>query len=145
MSEEKKQVRTGVDVDIELIDRRGDRESMRVVIVRGETADLDSGVLASAAPLAKAILGKRVGVEVPYRRGDIVAVRIVSVGDTADVAADEAVARRQQTVEKAVRSAERTSAEMFASSFTSKWGGYDADNLSDWEETKEEDDGQTQT
>ncbi|MCB0112815.1 MAG: GreA/GreB family elongation factor [Caldilineaceae bacterium] len=152
MPNETKQVRTGVQVDIDLIDSRGDRDPMRVVIARGDTADVDSGVLASSAPLARAILGKREGAEIAYRRGDIVTVRIVRVGDSVDsvnAATKDAVARRQEAVQKAVDDAERTNAATFASSFTSKWGGYDAGDDIDWEEIereeKEDDNGQAQT
>ncbi|MBI1298752.1 hypothetical protein GC175_27775 [bacterium] len=149
MQDSTKQVRTGVDVDIELIDSRGDRETMRIVIARGDVADVDSGVLAASAPLAKAILGKREGAEVPYRRGDIVAVRIVHVGEPATAPVDAAAqdtARRQEAVKKAVDDAERTNAAIFAASFTSKWGGYDAADPIDWddkEKSREDDNGQT--
>lgn len=149
MTDSTRQVRTGVNVDIELIDSRGDSEAMRIVIARGEVADVDSGVLASSAPLAKAILGKRAGVEVSYRRGDIVAVRIVHVGEPAGAPVDAAAqdtARRQEAVKKAVDDAERTNAAIFAASFTSKWGGYDAGDPIDWddkEKSREEDNGQT--
>ena len=153
MTDSTRQVRTGVHVDIELIDLRGDCEAMRIVIARGDVADVDSGVLASSAPLARAILGKRVGAELPYRRGDIVAVRIVQVGEPAAAPVDAAAqdtARRQEAVKKAIDDAERTNAAIFASSFTSKWGGYDADDPIDWptewhnkDKTKEDDNGQT--
>ena len=38
---------------------------------------------------------------------------------------DDAAARRQAKLDEAVRKAEQTNAEMFASSYGSKWGGYE--------------------
>ena len=39
----------------------------------------------------------------------------------------DAAERRQAAYDEALRKAERTNAEMFASSYGSKWGGYELD------------------
>jgi hypothetical protein len=126
---EPRQVRTGVQIDVALIDQRGQAEPLSFVIVAEKSADFDHGFLAASAPLAKAILGKRVGSEIAYRRGDVVAVRIVRVGEDRSPIPEDAAARRQETVKKAVQEAERTTVHMFATSFSSKWGDYDPDAL----------------
>lgn len=141
---EPRQVRTGVRIDVTLIDQRGDAEPLSFVIVDERAADFEQGFLAASAPLAKAILGKRVGSEIPYRRGDVVAVRIVDVSAENSPSPEDAAARRQETVKKAVQEAERTTVHMFATSFSSKWGDYDPDALASGNEDQPTD-GKTQT
>jgi len=41
--------------------------------------------------------------------------------------------RRQQIIDNAVSESERTNALNFASSFSSKWGGYDPEGIEDWQ------------
>lgn len=137
------QVRTGVQVDIELLDQDGNVEPLSFVIVREHVADFDQGFLASNTPLAKAILGKFVGSTVDYRVGDVRAVRILSVGPAPEPAPGDAMERRRAVVKKALREAERTNAQMFAASFSSKWGDYDPDGVVHWDESHG-DDGQTE-
>lgn len=141
---EPRQVRTGVQIDVALIDQRGDAEPLSFVIVAETSADIDQGFLAASAPLAKAILGKRVGSEIPYRSGDVVAVRILHVGEERRAIPEDAATRRQETVKKALQEAERTTIHMFATSFSSKWGDYDPDALAFGNEDQPSD-GQTQT
>lgn len=141
---EPRQVRTGVQIDVALIDQRGDAEPLSFVIVDEKAADFDQGFLAASAPLAKAILGKRAGSEIPYRRGDVVAVRVLHVGEDRHVIPADAAVRRQETVKKAVQEAERTTVHMFATSFSSKWGDYDPDALASGSEDQSND-GETQT
>jgi hypothetical protein len=138
-----RQVRTGVQIDVELIDQRGDAEPLSFVIVGEKAADFDQGFLAASAPLAKAILGKAVGSEIAYRRSDVVAVRILSVGAESAAVLEDAAAHRQETVKKALQEAERTTVHMFATSFSSKWGDYDPDVLATGDEDPTSD-GETQ-
>lgn len=119
------QARLGAYVEVELIDVQGQRELMRFDIVREEHADFDRGRLGVQTPLAKAIIGKRMGILVPYQMGDIRQVRIVSVRPSAQTALENTEAERQTQLQKALDAVERTNAEMFAASYTGKWGDYD--------------------
>jgi len=122
--EPSRQVGLGTHVEVELIDQQGNREPMTFDLVREQMADMERGLLGENTPLAKAIRGKAVGSTVPYNMGDIRRVRIVSVQPSALEDPVDAEARRQAILKKAIDDAERTNAEMFASSFTGKWGDY---------------------
>jgi hypothetical protein len=128
-TEPQPQVRTGLKIDVELVSDAGEVETLSFVIVREEAADIDEGFLAATTPLARAILGKFEGSQVAYRQGDIMAVRIVQVGSAPEAIPEDAAARRQETVKKAVQEAERTTQQIFATSVSSKWGDYDPDAL----------------
>jgi hypothetical protein len=120
-----RQVEFGSAVTVELIDRDGHAEPLTVVIVAERAADLDRGLLGENAPLARAILGQFVGTVVAYQMGDVQQVRIVQA-QRVDVTAEDTAARRAAVLEKAREDAARTNAEMFAASFSGKWGNYDA-------------------
>ncbi len=55
-------------------------------------------------------------------------MRIVAVNPS-QAMPDDAAARRQETLRKAVRQSEATNAILFASSFSGKWGDYDPTGL----------------
>ena len=118
------QVRVGARVEIELIDENGGREPLVVEIVREQFADLDRGLLGVQTPLAKALLAKRAGVTVPYRMGDIRQVAIVRVTPAQPRELADTAEHRQQTLQSALHKVERTNAEMFAASYSGKWGDY---------------------
>ena len=63
--------------------------------------------------------------------GDVRSVRLLSVAPAAapPPEGESAEERRRRVLEEARRKAERTQAEIFASTFTSKWGGYDAEAM----------------
>lgn len=119
------QVGIGIQVEIELIAKSGDNERMTLEIVRDAAADLDNGLLGTSTPLAKVLLGKFVGDTVAYHMGDIERVKIITLRKGQAAADPTAAERRQALVDQAVEKAQQTDAEIFASSFTSKWGGYD--------------------
>lgn len=119
------QARLGAHVTVELIDEQGHGERMSVDIVREEHADLDQGRLGVQTPLAKAIIGKKVGVVVNYRMGDIRQVRIVSVRPSQLTTLENTEEQRQIQLQKALATVERTNAEVFAASYTGKWGDYE--------------------
>jgi hypothetical protein len=81
--------------------------------------------------LGRAIAGKRAGSVAPYRKGDLVEVAVITVTPTGTPAGDDAAARRQATLDKAHQDIARTNAEIFSTTFDSKWGGYDAAAV-DW-------------
>lgn len=118
------QVRVGAHVEVELIDERGAREPMAFDVVRAQFADLAQGLLGVQTPLAKAILGKPAGITVPYQMGDICQVHIIRVTAAASRTLDDADAKRATALQQALEQVERTNAEIFAASYSGKWGDY---------------------
>jgi hypothetical protein len=125
-------VEFGSHVTIELMDEQGQSETMSFDIVNAHAADLERGWLGETTPLAKAIMGQAVGQVVAYHQGDIQRVRILSV-EPSQTKPSSRVEERQAALQKAQTEAERTNAEMFASSFSGKWGDYDPEGMSHWE------------
>ncbi len=125
------QVGIGTHVTVELIDEQGGREEFAFDVATEAAADVTRNLLSVEAPLVQAIRGKFEGAEVDYRMGDIRRVRIVAVEPAQTPAAPDAAARRQAVLEEARRKAERTNADMFASSFSGKWGDYNTDDMTD--------------
>lgn len=121
---ERARVGLGCHVEVELIDEQGEAERMAFDLVNEDAADFDRGLLAETTPLAQAIRGKPEGALVPYTQGDIRQVRIVRVQRAESAPAPDAAARRQAVLDEARRKAEQTNAEMFAASFSGKWGDY---------------------
>ncbi len=118
-------VGVGVQVEVELLSA-GSSERLSFHIVRENAADFDAGLLSVTTPLARALLGKRAGREVAYDQGDIHSVRILRVTPASALIPDNATGRRQEITAQALHQVARTNAEIFAASYTSKWGGYDA-------------------
>jgi hypothetical protein len=113
-------------VALELLNEQGVAEAMTVTLVDDAEADLDAGRLAMTTPLARALVGRAAGSEVPYAMGDIRRVRILSIAwaerdPNAALAAEE----RRAAVEEARRRAVRTLSENVATSMNNKWGSYD--------------------
>jgi hypothetical protein len=79
------------------------------------------------------VRGKFVGAIIPYPMGDIRQIRIISVAPTQTAADVDAEARRAEVLKKALADAERTNAQMFAASFSGKWGDYNPDGVDEWE------------
>lgn len=127
-------VQIGVHVELELIDAQGHGEPLAVHIVKAQSADLAQGFLGANTPLAKALRGHTAGSEAPYVMGDICRVRIVRVTPSETIAPADARERREAVLQKARSDAERTNAEMFAASFSGKWGDYDPQGMAAWNE-----------
>ena len=128
----------GMHVEVELIDLRGDGETLGFDLVSERAADFDAGRLGANTPLAQAIIGQDVGVLLPYNRGDVRSVRILTVRPALDPAPDDATERRQEALKRAVAAAEQTNAAIFAASFSGKWGDYDPEGVAKWEEEGDE-------
>lgn len=124
----------GAHVVLELIDEQGRGELLAVDIVQAQSADLAQGFLGANTPLARAIRGQTAGSDVAYVMGDIRRVRVVSVTASQSIAPADARQRREAVLQKALSDAERTNAEMFAASFSSKWGDYDPQGIAAWNE-----------
>jgi hypothetical protein len=124
----------GTHVDLEFIDLSNQVESMSIDIVPAAAADIERGLVGANTPLAKAIRGKTAGTVVPYNLGDVTRVRVVRVSSSEIQESGEAARRRKDVLRRALTNAERTNAEMFAASFSGKWGDYTLDDAADWEE-----------
>lgn len=123
-------VEVGMHVEVELVAEDGSVEPMSFDVVAEGAAAFEEGLLAVTAPLVRALRGKPAGVAVDCSMGDICSVRIVRVqpsGETSSQAAE----RARAAVDEALHKVERTNAEIFAATFTSKWGGYDAESMSE--------------
>lgn len=132
-------VNVGCQVEVELLSRSAEAEQLAFRMVSDQQADFAHGLLGESTPLAKAILDQPEGSVVPYSMADIYAVRILSVTPGQADAESDAAERRRAEAEDAARQAGRTSAIVFASSFSGKWGDYDPSGIEKWEE--EEDSG----
>lgn len=123
------QVGIGAQVTVELIDARGNRDPMTVRLVEEGAGDLAQDLLGADTSLGRAIRAKFEGDEFAYPMGDVRRVRIAQVmpgqATEAKTIAVQAQARRDAVLTKARADAERTNAEMFAASFSGKWGDYD--------------------
>ena len=115
-----------------------EREQLEFVIVPDDQAEFAAGFLGEGTALARAILDEPVGSIVPYFVGDARSVHILSVSPTDRTPSEDTAARRQTTLRKAVQQSDRTSAMIFASSFSGKWGDYDPQGIEEWDESGSE-------
>jgi hypothetical protein len=119
----------GCHVELNLLDRRGNKDRLNIDIVPDESADFIHGFLGESTPLAKVLVGEKAGTIIPYLRDDILAIEILRVTPSMVNAPDDAQKKRQLNINKAIREVEHTSAVVFASSFSGKWGDYDPESL----------------
>ncbi len=127
----------GRHVELELKYQTSEKERLSLDVVADKSADFDHGFLGESTPLAKAIIGRQAGEVVPYRAGDIVEVRILSVSAELSGQPEDLSQRREETERKAIRHSDHTSAVIYASSMNSKWGDYDPDGLKEEDEEVE--------
>ncbi len=121
----------GTHVELEMISEDGTVEPMALDLVADAAADIDAGQVGISTPLARALIGRTAGVTVDYQLGDICSLRLLKVMPSEVTPDMDAAERRRAASEEALRKAERTAAEIFSTTFTSKWGGYDASQLED--------------
>ena len=107
-------------------------------IVFDESADFAHGFLGASTPLAKILLGEKAGNIIPYLKDDIFAIEILSVSPSTAKPPADTQEKRAVEMKKTIREVEHTSAVIFASSFSGKWGDYDPDSLPDEENPKED-------
>ena len=112
-------------VEVELVDETGDAERLAFDIVPDVQADFSHGFLGIGTPLAQAILGQTAGSAVPYRVGDMVQARILSVTLDVHTPSTDIEAKRQAVLRQAIAQAEQVSDMAFALAVGSKWGDYD--------------------
>lgn len=132
------QVTLGAHVEIELIDQDGQVERLAFDLVPENAADFGRGRLGVNTPLAQTILGQPVDSVVAYVMDDVQRVRIVAVRPSQAEAMANVEAQREAILKQAVERAERTNAEIFASSFSGKWGDYDPAGVAKWDDTENE-------
>ncbi len=123
-------IMVGCQVEIDLIDREGNREHLKVVIVKDESADFAQGYLGENTTLAKALIGERKGTTIPYLKDDILGIEILSVSKPGNVPAEDVAEKRKAMMKKTQQEVEDTNAMVFASSFSGKWGDYDPESIS---------------
>lgn len=127
-------VALGAQVEIELVAHDGESERLIFDIVPEEAADFDAGFLAVTTPLARAIVGRAAGADVPYRMGDVVRVRILAVSRSQRRAEASAAAERDAATRDAVQRAKTEETIQLALTFSSKWGDYDPEPLEPYTE-----------
>ena len=128
-------VQPGSHVVVELLAASGETQQLEFDLVPEESADFSRGYLGLTTPLAQAILNQPAGATLPYQQADILQVRIISVSDPAPLPLADLAQQREEAARKALQQAQRTDAMIFASSFSGKWGDYDPDGITHWEET----------
>ena len=122
-------ITVGCQVEVDLLDRAGKKERLKVVIVPDEAADFSNGYLSENTPLAKILLGERTGVTIPYLHDDIFSIEVLAVTKPIDIPTHNAAEKRRSKMKKTLREVEDTNAMVFASSFSGKWGDYDPDSI----------------
>lgn len=131
--QESLRVRVGRRVELLLIHADDAEEALTLDVVPDAAADFEQGLLGAGTSLAKAITNARGGDVITYSVGDLRAVRVLSVTRSPSDLDRSAAERRQQVIDKAVSDSDRTNALNFASSFSSKWGGYEPEGIEEWE------------
>ncbi len=128
-------VSLGSHVEVELVSKTGQRERLAFDLVSDRDADFASGLLSENTPLARAILGQTAGQSVPYRQGDLVEVKILSVAESKRSPSENAAAQREEKMRQALSQADLSNAISFALTFDSKWGDYDPEGIAaNWNE-----------
>jgi hypothetical protein len=122
-------ITVGSEVELELVDRAGKKERMKVVIVDDKAADFTRGYLSENTPIAKALLGEKSGNTIPYLKEDILSIQILSVTQPISKPPEDAAEKREAMMKKTLREVQDTNAIVFASSFSGKWGDYDPDSI----------------
>jgi hypothetical protein len=129
----KMKIRTGAQVEVELVNLDGEGEHQEFVIVPDKLADYAHHLLGESTPLAQVLMGRMAEEAVPYRFDDIVSVRILAVRPVVSEASYGAAAQREAEYRQALADFEKRNAAAFASSFSGKWGDYDPESVEKWE------------
>ncbi len=124
-------VAVGTHVEVELIDEAGEIDRLEFDLVPDQQADFANGFLGESTPLAQAIIGQSAGSVLPYRAGDIIKVRILTVTGEGRTPSEDVAAKRQAVIQQAVAESERISDMVFALAVGSKWGDYDPGEIKD--------------
>jgi hypothetical protein len=131
----------GCQVEIIFTDRAGNKERLNVIIVPDDAADFSHGFLSENTPLARVLLGEKAGCVIPYLKGDILSIEVLTVTKLSTPPAKEAAEKRKAKYIETMREVEDTNAMVFASSFSGKWGDYDPDSIPKEKKSDEENQG----
>lgn len=133
-------VKLGCQVEVELLGQSGSVERLTLTLVTDDQSDFEAGFLGLGTPLAKTLLGKFAGQTLPYRVGDLQSVKILSIQASGQIQTEDVEARRQATLDQAVKHSDYVNTLIFAGAVNSKWGDYDIDKLdpSQWETNQPE-------
>jgi hypothetical protein len=129
MNSKSDKIKVGCEVEIELVDRAGNKERLKFVIVEDKAADFTRGYLSINTPISKALLGEKAGVIIPYLKDDILSIEILTVTEPTSKPPEDAAEKREAMMKKTMREVQDTNAIVFASSFSGKWGDYDPDSI----------------
>jgi hypothetical protein len=134
-------VQLWVEIEIDIVFRSRDKERLSFSIVPEEQSNIELGLLSEKSPLAKAILGEKPGVTVPYFTQEIIAISILSVNESNRDLDSCTKKRRENFIKDTLSKIQFRDALLFASSTDTKWGSYDADGLdySTWHNDVEDD------
>jgi hypothetical protein len=132
-------VQPGSHVLVALLSDSGETQQLEFDLVPDSSADFSRGYLGLSTPLARAILGQPAGAEIPYQQADIIQVRVLSLTPAENIPLADLARQREDAARKALQQVQQTSAMIFASSFSGKWGDYDPDGIAHWEESDQED------
>jgi len=127
-------VTIGTRVEVELVDQAGGREHLAFDVVPDSTADFSAGFLGASTPLARAIVGRRAGDVVPYRRADMAEVCILAVSASKRQPNKNTPAERDAVIRNAISRSDLEDAVRLALTVNVKWGDYDPEGLaSGWD------------
>jgi hypothetical protein len=122
-------IQIGCSVEIKLLSRSGESEQLEFDLVPDEQADYEAGFLGASTPLARAILGEKAGITLPYFTEELMAIEILSVRESTRKTVSDTASQRKAALKEAKEQIEFTNAMLFAASVDTKWGSYDADGL----------------
>jgi hypothetical protein len=122
-------ISTGCHVELYLITRDGKRDKLNIDIVPDEIADFSQGFLGAGTPLARILMGEKAGTVIPYLKDDIHAIEVLSVSVSTTEPPKDIDKVRKANMARTIHEVEHTSAVVFASSFSGKWGDYDPGSL----------------
>jgi hypothetical protein len=127
-------VQLGSHVLVELLDSSGETQQLEFDLVPDSSADFSRGYLGLSTPLAQAILSQPAGAVLPYQQADILQATVLSVAPPASLPLADLAQQREEAARKALQQVQQTAAMIFASSFSGKWGDYDPEGITHWEE-----------
>jgi len=122
-------VKLGTQIELELIYRSDQKETLLIDLVLDLQSDIKNGYLGISTPLAKAILGETSGIAVPYFTNELQAVKILTIQKTIRDPDTSISSRRGKAIQKTLAEIEFRNAILFASSANTKWGSYDDEGL----------------
>ena len=123
----------GTHVDLDLLDESGASNISPSISSQTAPPTTPAASSAKARLCAKPIRGHVAGDLMAARVGDACQVQLLAVRPGTPVSVAQIAAEKQAILDKAIRESDRTTAAIFASSFSGKWGDYDPDGIANWD------------